>query len=60
MSELDPAVEELMQNIDILKDGRYMLEQRDLELKFRGSRNQRLLDMKRSLDEKRAVGAEFA
>ncbi len=55
MSELDSAVAELMENIDVLKDGRFILEQRDLELKFRGSRNQRLLDMKQSLDEKRAV-----
>jgi anaerobic ribonucleoside-triphosphate reductase activating protein len=56
-SELDPAVEELMQNIDILKDGRYIHEERDLELKFRGSRNQRLLDMQASLAGKKAVEA---
>jgi anaerobic ribonucleoside-triphosphate reductase activating protein len=59
MSELDPAVEELMRHIDILKDGRFIQEQRDLGLKFRGSRNQRLLDMRKSLAEKSAVGAEL-
>lgn len=35
---------------DILVDGRYVDEQRDLTLKWRGSRNQRVVDIKASLD----------
>lgn len=36
----------ILENIDVLVDGRYMEEQRDLSLKFRGSHNQRIIDMK--------------
>lgn len=37
---------ELLDNIDYLVDGPFILEQRDLTLKFRGSQNQRIWDMK--------------
>lgn len=49
MTQKNPAVGEFMRYIDILKDGRFIMEQKDLELKFRGSSNQRLLDMPKSL-----------
>lgn len=48
----------LLQSIDYLVDGRFIEEQRSLELKFRGSRNQRFLDVKKSLAQGRAVLAE--
>jgi anaerobic ribonucleoside-triphosphate reductase activating protein len=35
--------------IDILVDGPFIAEQKDLMLKFRGSKNQRVLNMKESL-----------
>jgi anaerobic ribonucleoside-triphosphate reductase activating protein len=35
--------------IDILVDGPFIVEQKDLTLKFRGSRNQRVIDMKETL-----------
>ena len=34
---------------DILVDGRFVIEKKDLTLAFRGSSNQRLIDMKRTL-----------
>lgn len=34
---------EILQNIDILIDGRFILEERDITLKLRGSKNQRIL-----------------
>lgn len=40
----------LLQNLDVLVDGPFMKEQKDLSLSFRGSRNQRLLDMKKTLE----------
>ena len=40
---------------DVLVDGRYIEEQKDLTLKFRGSRNQRLIDVKKSLKENNIV-----
>lgn len=33
----------ILDNIDVLVDGPFIIEQRDLSLKFRGSKNQRLL-----------------
>ena len=41
----------LLQYIDVLVDGPYIEAQRDTDLIFRGSRNQRLIDVKRSLEE---------
>lgn len=41
--------EKLLQNIDVLVDGPYIEEQKDPDLLFRGSTNQRLIDVKRSL-----------
>lgn len=36
--------DDILDKVDVLVDGPFILEQRDLTLKFRGSRNQRLLD----------------
>ena len=46
---------ELLSSIDILIDGPFLLAQRSLEIAFRGSKNQRILDVKKSLAEGRAV-----
>lgn len=44
----DPAVNALLAETDVLIDGPFILEQRNLELRFRGSENQRLIDMKKT------------
>ena len=49
-AERDPAVRELLQASDILIDGKYIDEQRDLRLPFRGSANQRIIDLPKSMD----------
>lgn len=36
----------LLDEVDVLVDGPFILSERSLELRFRGSRNQRVLDMK--------------
>lgn len=41
---------ELLELCDVLVDGRFVEEQKDLKLKFRGSRNQRIIDIKKSLE----------
>ena len=41
--------------IDVLVDGPYIEEQRDITLKFRGSRNQRLIDVKETLKQGKIV-----
>lgn len=40
---------ELLAKINILVDGRFELAQKDLTLQFRGSRNQRIIDVQKSL-----------
>jgi anaerobic ribonucleoside-triphosphate reductase activating protein len=45
----DEAVETLLGLTDILIDGRFELDKRDLNRRFRGSGNQRILDVGKSL-----------
>lgn len=50
--------EELLAVTDYLIDGPFILEQKDWEIKFRGSSNQRYIDCQASLKEGRAVECE--
>lgn len=50
-----PECRALLEACDVLIDGPFLLAQRTLELRFRGSRNQRAIDLPRSLHENRAV-----
>ena len=45
----------LLNLIDILVDGRFELDKRDLRLAFRGSSNQRILDLNRTREENKIV-----
>ena len=45
----------LLAAIDILIDGPFLMAEKSLEIAFRGSRNQRILDVRKSLAEGRAV-----
>lgn len=49
------VTDELLSLIDILVDGRYEEEKKNISLKFRGSENQRIIDVKKSLVEGKAV-----
>lgn len=49
MSQKNSDIAGLLQLCDVLVDGRFILEQRSLALKFRGSKNQRIIDVKKSL-----------
>lgn len=49
------VTDEMLSMLDVLVDGRFILAERDLTLRFRGSRNQRILDIPSSLKEGRAV-----
>lgn len=44
-----PAQKKLLESIDILIDGPFLLSEKSLEIAFRGSRNQRILDVPKSL-----------
>lgn len=49
LNEKNPIYLEFLKEIDVLVDGRFILEERDLSLLFRGSRNQRLIDVQKTL-----------
>lgn len=51
------AQKKLLSLLDVLVDGPFVLEQRSLELAFRGSANQRILDVPKSLAAGEAVPA---
>ena len=46
---------EIITNIDVLVDGEYIDEQKDLTLKFRGSKNQRVINVKETLKQGKVV-----
>ena len=50
-----PKWKELLENADILVDGPFILAKKSLMLRFRGSSNQRILDVQKSLTENRPV-----
>ena len=45
-AETEPDVTALLNVVDVLVDGPFLIGERDLELLYRGSRNQRLIDLK--------------
>lgn len=49
------VTDELLAQLDVLVDGRFVEELKDISLLFRGSSNQRLIDMKKTLDEGRVI-----
>lgn len=42
----------LLKQIDVLVDGKFILEKKDISLKFRGSSNQRIINVERTLKNK--------
>ncbi len=51
----DPRKAALLREVDVLIDGPFVLAQRSLALMWRGSRNQRVIDVKKSLAAGQAV-----
>ena len=45
----DPKLLNVVQDLDVLVDGPFKMAERDISLRFRGSRNQRLIDVQRTL-----------
>ncbi|WP_304678088.1 anaerobic ribonucleoside-triphosphate reductase activating protein [uncultured Limosilactobacillus sp.] len=54
MKESDDKLE-LLHYLDILVDGRFLLAKKDLTLQFRGSSNQRIIDVPKSLQQGKVV-----
>ena len=54
----DPTLQEFLETIDVLVDGKFVEQEKSLNLYFKGSRNQRILDMKESLASQQPVEIE--
>ena len=48
----------LLKQVDILVDGKFISEKKDISLKFRGSSNQRIIDIQKSIKYKDIILAE--
>ncbi len=53
--EGSPEQKDLLSVLDVLVDGRFLLEEKSLELNFRGSRNQRVLNVPQSIAAGKAI-----
>ena len=51
----DEKTNKALESIDVLVDGRFVEERKNLEIRFRGSDNQRILDLKRCLNENKII-----
>jgi len=58
MSEKKHIYLELLAYIDVLVDGKFEYDKKSLNAKFRGSTNQRILDVPESLEKKKAIVIE--
>lgn len=52
------AQRELLKNADVLVDGPFLIAQKSMDVRFRGSKNQRLIDVQKSLNAGHAVELE--
>lgn len=46
---------EILEEIDVLVDGEFIEELKDLKLKFRGSSNQRIIDVRKTLEKNEII-----
>ena len=51
----DRDIAEILSMVDVLVDGRFNYARKDLTLAFRGSTNQRIIDMKATLEQRKIV-----
>jgi len=55
----DEKNKELLENTDILIDGPFVIGEKSLDLMYRGSKNQRAIDVKESLKQNRIIEYKF-
>lgn len=59
LGQTKPEVLDLLRVSDYLVDGPFLESQKDLNLAFRGSRNQRVIDVAKSLEKSQVIPASF-
>ena len=52
---LNPKTKHLLEQVDVLVDGKFLEEEKSYDLYFRGSRNQRIIDVVKSLEQEQVV-----
>ena len=55
LAEKNDIYRQALEYIDVLVDGKFILELKSFDVQFRGSSNQRILDVKKSLEKNKAV-----
>lgn len=58
MSKSNSNIMKLLENIDVLVDGKFEIDKMSLDLYYKGSKNQRVIDVKKSLLSKKVVLVE--
>ena len=58
MFETWPETKELVSNLDVVVDGKYDEDLRDLNLRFKGSSNQRIIDVQKTLEKNEIILAD--
>ena len=51
----DETLKEILKYTDVLVDGAYIDELRDISLAFRGSSNQKIIDVPKSLEQNKVI-----
>ncbi len=55
MGKKNKYIIEILNNIDVLVDGKFMLAERSMDLYYKGSRNQRIIDVRKSLNNGKVI-----
>lgn len=58
IARINPKMLELLKELDVVVDGKFILEEKSADVKFRGSKNQRIIDVPKSLKENKAICVE--
>ena len=59
MAKENPTSNELIKYFDVVVDGKFELAKKDLKLRFRGSSNQRIINVPETLKEHKIVEKVF-